>query len=180
MNVFALQIKTRDEEKYIKLFYAQNPDRKDVRIYFPKRELVVRKQGKTITRIAPVFAGYIFVEIEKDDHIMKHYIALRTTNGFIRFLPSNKKIRELQSGDLELAVHFIRQLGQVAGVSKVYFDENEKIVVKEGPLLGLEGRIIKVDRRKSRAKIKLDLYGDSFAVDLSFEMIEPTGAAKVP
>jgi transcriptional antiterminator NusG len=178
MSVFALQVKTRDEEKYIKLFYAQNPGRENVRIYFPKRELRVSKQGKTITRIAPVFAGYIFVELEKDDHIMHHYLTLRTTNCFIRFLPSNKKVRELQGCDLELAVHFIRQLGQVAGISKVYFDENDKIVIKEGPLLGLEGRIVKVDRRKGRAKVKLDLYGDSFAVDLSFVMIEPAEAAK--
>jgi transcriptional antiterminator NusG len=176
MSLFAVQVKTRDEEKYIKLFCANNPDKKNVRIYFPKRETRIRKQGKTITRIAPVFAGYVFVELEQDDDIMNHYWALHLTNGFFRFLPSNKTVHEMEGGDLELAVHFIRQLGQVAGVSKVYFDENEKIVIKEGPLLGLEGRIVKIDRRKGRAKVKLDLYGDSFAVDLSFEMLEPTGS----
>jgi transcriptional antiterminator NusG len=41
----------------------------------------------------------------------------------------------------------------------------------DGPLLGLEGKIIKVDRRKKRAKIKLNLYDDSFTVDLAFEVI---------
>jgi transcriptional antiterminator NusG len=41
----------------------------------------------------------------------------------------------------------------------------------EGPLMGLEGRIIKVDRRKGRAKINLDLYNDSFTIDLAFEVI---------
>jgi transcriptional antiterminator NusG len=174
MSIFAIQVKTRDEEKYIKLFYANNPNRKNVHLYFPKREMRIRKMGKTITRFVPVFAGYVFVELEKDDDIMNHYWALHLTNGFFRFLPSNKTLHELESSDLELAIHFIRQLGQVASVSKVYFDENEKIVVKEGPLLGLEGRIVKVDRRKGRAKIKLDLYGDSFSVDLSFEMIEST------
>jgi transcriptional antiterminator NusG len=176
--MFALQVKTGDEEKYIKLFYAHNPGTKHVRIYFPKRELRVRKQGKTITKNAPVFSGYIFVELENEDHIMNHYLSLRGVTGFIRFLPSNKKVRALKSDDLELAVHFIRQLNQVAGVSKVYFDENDKIVITEGPLLGLEGRIVKIDRRKGRAKIRLDLYGDSFAVDLSFVMIEPAASVK--
>jgi transcriptional antiterminator NusG len=174
MSIFALQVKTRDEEKYIKLFYADNPNRRNIRMHFPKREVRIRKLGKNVTKIAPVFAGYVFVELEKEDNIMKHLWVLRTTNGFFRFLPSNKMIRELQGSDLEIVVHFIHQLGQIAGVSKVYFDENAKIVVKEGPLLGLEGRIVKIDRRKGRAKIKLDLYGDSFSVDLSFEMIEPT------
>ena len=37
---------------------------------------------------------------------------------------------------------------------------------------GLEGRIIKVDRRKKRAKIKLSLYEESFRVDFGFEILE--------
>jgi transcriptional antiterminator NusG len=37
--------------------------------------------------------------------------------------------------------------------------------------MGLEGKIVKVDKRKGRAKIKLDLYNDSFAIDLAFEVI---------
>jgi transcriptional antiterminator NusG len=44
--------------------------------------------------------------------------------------------------------------------------------------MGLEGRIVKVDRRKGRAKIMLDLYNDSFSIDLGFEVIgsmEPAG-----
>jgi transcriptional antiterminator NusG len=45
-------------------------------------------------------------------------------------------------------------------------------VVLYGPLAGLEGRIVRVDRRKKRAKISLDLYDDSFFVDLAFEVIE--------
>ena len=39
-------------------------------------------------------------------------------------------------------------LDQKIGVSMVHFDENERIVVDEEPLKGLEGSIIKVDRRK--------------------------------
>jgi hypothetical protein len=66
-----------------------------------------------------VFSGYVFVELEKDDRILKHYRALHITNGFFRFLPSNKNVHELRGNDLDLVVHFIRQPGQVAGVSKV-------------------------------------------------------------
>jgi transcriptional antiterminator NusG len=37
---------------------------------------------------------------------------------------------------------------------------------------GLEGQIIKVDKRKKRAKIRLKLYEDSFPIDFGFELIE--------
>jgi transcriptional antiterminator NusG len=72
---------------------------------------------------------------------------------------------------LELVLHFIKNVGPLAGKSRVSFDENSRIAVISGPLSGLEGRIVKVDKRKGRAKIKLDLYGDSFCIDLAFEVM---------
>jgi transcriptional antiterminator NusG len=86
----------------------------------------------------------------------------------------------LQDKDLEIVLHFIKMAGPVAGRSRVYFDENSRIVVADGPLLGLEGKIIKVDKRKGRAKIKLDLYDDSFSIDLAFEVIQPAVSAGRP
>lgn len=61
--------------------------------------------------------------------------------------------------------------GPKIGDSMVHFDENERIVVDEGPLKGLEGSIIKVDRRKQRAKIQLDFHGSTYTLDLGFEDI---------
>ncbi|MFW5689149.1 MAG: KOW motif-containing protein, partial [Spirochaetota bacterium] len=52
------------------------------------------------------------------------------------------------------------------------------IEVKEGPLAGLEGRIVKVDRRKQRAKVRLDLYQESFLVDFGFELLAPSATSE--
>jgi transcriptional antiterminator NusG len=171
MSIFAIQVETRQEEKFIKLFRAQNPEKR-ISLYFPRRELRIRKLGRVQTKLAPVFAGYVFAEFKRIDELMHCHYALRHTNGFFRFLPSNYHIRQLQGSDLEIALHFIHRLGQIAGVSKVCFDENDKIVVKEGPLLGLEGHIVQIDRRKGRAKIKLDMYNEVFSIDLAFEVLE--------
>jgi transcriptional antiterminator NusG len=122
-----------------------------------------------------IFPGYIFIELGDDEDIIAYQWSFRSTDGFFRFLKSNQNICALTGRDLEVVMHFIRKVGPVAGVSKVYFDENSRIVVTEGPLMGLEGKIIKVDKRKGRAKIKLDLYDDSFAIDLAFEVIGTVG-----
>lgn len=61
-------------------------------------------------------------------------------------------------------------LGRKSGLLMVHFDENERIVVDEGPLKGLEGSIIKVDRRKQRAKIQLDFHGSTYTLDLGFKI----------
>jgi transcriptional antiterminator NusG len=170
VNYYALQVKTRGEEKYIKLFRALHSGIA-LPLYFPQRQIDIRRRGKIIHSTAAIFPGYIFAELQPDDDIMKYQWIIRRTEGFYRFLRSNQDISALQGRDLELALHFIKKTGPIAGKSRVYFDENSRIVVTEGPLMGLEGKIIKVDKRKGRAKIKLDLYDDSFSVDLAFEVI---------
>jgi transcriptional antiterminator NusG len=168
---YALQVKTRAEEKYIRLLKALHPE-VPFPLYFPQRSIFIRRGGLSRTSMAAVFPGYVFVEVDEEEaDILDHHWAFRRTDGFYRFLKSNRNILPLADRDLELVLHFIKKVGPVAGVSRVYFNENARIVVVDGPLMGLEGKIIKVDKRKRRAKIKLDLYDDSFAIDLAFEVI---------
>ena len=139
-------------------------------LHFPRRRIDIRRRGIMQQSTASVFPGYIFVEAEKED-IIAHQWAFRRTKDFYRFLKSNQDICPLGGRDLELVMHFIIRAGPIAGISRVYFNENARIVVTEGPLMGLEGKIIKVDKRKKRAKVKLSLYDDSFAIDLAFEVM---------
>jgi transcriptional antiterminator NusG len=172
MKYYAFQVRARGEEKFIKFFKALHPE-VSFKLYFPQRRLDIRRRGKIHQSLAAIFPGYIFVEIDDQngEDISAHHWAFRRTEGFFRFLKSNQNITPLVDRDLELVLHFIKKAGPVAGVSRAYFNENARIVVTEGPLMGLEGKIIKVDKRKGRAKIKLDLYDDSFSIDLAFEVI---------
>ena len=56
--------------------------------------------------------------------------------------------------------------------SIAYFDENKSIRIVSGPLKGLEGMIVHVDRRKGRAKVRLAMYDNSFEVDFGFDSLE--------
>jgi transcriptional antiterminator NusG len=170
-NYYAIQVKTRGEPKYIRLLRAMHPEL-TMPIHFPQRALDIRRAGKIIHSKSAIFPGYIFLELEDTDSIYRYHWDFRRTDGFFRFLRSNQNICPLQGKDLELVLHFVKSVGPLAGTSKVIFDENSRIVVLEGPLSGLEGKIIKVDKRKGRAKIKLDLYDDSFSIDLAFEVLE--------
>jgi len=172
MNYYAIQVKTRAEKKFIDLFKAMHPDI-TLPIHFPQRQLNIRKNGIMKKTTLGVFPGYLFIEAASDREILACQRDFRQTDGFYRFLKSNHEITPLTNKDLELVIHFINN-SSPAGPSKVYFDDNSRIVVVEGSLCGLEGRILKVDRRKGRAKIKLDLYDDSFTIDLAFDVISPT------
>ncbi|MDR0443813.1 MAG: antiterminator LoaP [Treponema sp.] len=180
MNFYAIQVKTRAENRFIKLFRAMHPEI-NLPIHFPQRRLDIRKGGQVKHSTSAIFPGYLFIEASCDEEVLSHQWDFRRTEGFYRFLRSNQEIVPLADSDLELVLHFINNAGQIAGRSRVYFNENSRIVVVEGPLMGLEGRIIKVDKRKGRAKINLDLYDDTFSIDLAFEVIgalEPVKGAR--
>jgi transcriptional antiterminator NusG len=169
MSYYAIQVKTRSEEKYIRLFRALHPEI-TLPLHFPRRQMDLRRKGVIRKSVRAIFPGYIFIELEEEDDILNYHWSFRRTDGFFRFLRSNQNISPLAGQDLELVLHFIKA-GPVTGKSTAYLDENARIVVTEGPLMGLEGRIVKVDKRKGRAKIKLDLYDDSFSLDLAIEII---------
>lgn len=168
MEYYAIQVKTGSEKKYIHLFKTNFPDA-TIRLHFLQRRLPIRHRGMVKQELSPIFPGYIFIETE-GSILPIYYWGLRRTDGFFRFLKSNQDVQPLGGHDLELVNHFIKA-GSIAEKSKVYFDEQDRIVVQEGPLKGLEGNIIKVDKRKGRAKIRLDLDNAPFTIDLAFEVI---------
>ena len=169
MNCYAIQVRTRSEEKYIRLFKSQHSD-ESFQIHFPRRRINNKRDGKIIPAMYAVFPGYIFIEAASDD-ILRHQWDFRRIEGFFRFLKSNSNITPIIENDLNIVHHFIKPAGAVVDISKVYFNDKSRIVVLEGPLSGLEGNIIKVDKKRCRAKIKLDLFDDSFTIDLAFEVL---------
>ena len=170
MKYFAVQVQTTKEDSYIELVSKKLDFRSDKQDFiFLRRCLPIRKKGIVKNENKPIFSGYIFAKTCEIDSEL--YTIMKSTQYFVRFLPDNKNIRNIENRDLYLLEHFLR-LGNVAKISTVSFDESQRIIVKEGPLKGLEGSIIKVDKRKQRAKIALDFANTQFAIDLAFEIIE--------
>ncbi len=174
MDYYVVQVETGREQKFITLATKALRENgieidRDLRILWPRRVLRIRKKGKSRDKSASIFPGYVFLETEDLDRTT--IWTLRRVGGFYQFLRNNKQIESLTGDDRELLEHFLT-LGEVVDKSKVVFDENKRIRVLEGPLKGLEGRIVKVDRRKKRAKVQLSLYESSFRIDFGFEDIE--------
>jgi transcriptional antiterminator NusG len=146
------------------------------RLWWPRRKLFIRRRGRRLASLQPLFPGYVFLETDEIDEPL--FREVRRCSGFVRFLKSNSDIQPLSQQDLDVIRHFL-SFGEVIAESKVTFDENNRIKIKEGPLAGLEGRIVKVNRRKGRAKVQLDMYENSYLVDLGFEIMQPNETSAV-
>jgi transcriptional antiterminator NusG len=170
MEYFVVQVKASREDVFLDRLQRSLQSRSDRQRFFsPKRRLTIRRLGKSEQELKPLFPGYVFIEAENID--IELYRIIKKTPDFFRFLKSNQNITPLSDKDLAIIKHFI-SFGEVADASKVYFNESDRIVVAEGPLKGLEGFIVKVDKRKRRAKIQVNFSDNSFFLDLAFEVIE--------
>ncbi len=167
MAYYVVSVQPSTEQTFLTLARNAVPAQQ-ASFYFPQRSLTIRQRGKRREVLAPVFAGYIFLQTDQISENL--YRTIKRLPGFYRFLESNTSIRPLRGEDLRLISHFSR-FGEVIGKSTVKLDEKSRIRVMSGPLEGLEGLIVKIDKRKQRAKVKLDLYNESFLIDFGFELL---------
>ena len=168
MQYYAIQVMTSEVDDFIRRAAAFETEGHG-RFFSPKRLVPQYKGGKTTNHLLHVFPGYVFYETEELRE--EDRWAIRRMDGFCRFLRSSSSPTPLSENDRLLLRHFI-SFGEYADISKVTFDEKDRIVVLEGPLKGLEGEIVKVDRRRGRAKVSLDICSTGFLVDLAFTVVD--------
>ena len=168
MNFFAIQIMSGREDAYVELFSKSRPD---LSLYSIKKKLPSRKKGKPISKVTCVFPGYLFFQAEDEKPSPEVVSALKRTRNFMRILPATESIKPLSDRDAEIIRHLL-SFGKEIGPSLVMFDENKRIKVIRGPMMGMEGLIIKVDKRKKRAKVRLEMNDSPITFDLAFEILE--------
>jgi transcriptional antiterminator NusG len=172
MAYFVVQVGTGGEESFVRA--AQQGLSAGVRLWWLRRSLRIRSRGRWRDSETSIFPGYLFLEASEVGADLFH--RLKNTPGFRRFLKDNQNIEPMGSRDMEIVRHFI-SCGEVLRRSTVTFDEHNRIRVIAGPLKGLEGRIVRVDRRKQRARVRIQLYEDSFLIDFGYDALEAAPGA---
>jgi len=163
-------VKTGGEDTFIK--QAQKVTEQidpSIKFYFFKRKMIEggKKAGQMVDH--PLFPGYVFML--GPDMYDDLYLKIKQVKNFGHFLNNNHDIQPLRGKDLDY-LSILSQNGSIAGISKAMFDENDRIQIIEGPLAGFRGNIIKVDKRKRRVTVFIDLCGTSKTFDLSYEIVQ--------
>lgn len=167
MEYYCIMVKTGEEtafkEKAQDAFLGYYPD---TEFFFFQRRLRTNK-GKYFD--APLFPGYLFFRIEKlsDDFIL----LLKSLKSFYRILIDNTQPVQIQGKALDELKLFIRN-GEHWGVSKVQFLPGKKVRAISGPLVGLEGNIYMVNKKKKHITVISSLSPDGKRFDLLYEDAE--------
>lgn len=168
MNWYVVFVRGGMEEK-IKDFLLNE----QIDAFLPKQEVIYRKEGKATVKEKLMFPSYIFIETA-DNHIDFH--------ERLRNLKSKKSgiIKELKydnEGTSALTKEEQKLLERLIGRKKVMkhsigFIENDEVIITEGPLEGLESRIVKIDRHKRRAELEIEMLGQIRKLSVSLEIID--------
>lgn len=124
-------------------------------------------------RKTAVFPGYVFVET-KDIEGLK--IRLRNVKKMTRILTTGSELTPVYPEEEEL----LRRLGgdeHLIELSEGY-REGDRLVVTDGPLVGLEGYVKWSKSHRRIACIELELCGQKISVKLGFEFLEKISEKK--
>lgn len=165
MEWYAMFVTSGKEENVADWLQIMSPESIGTTL-IPKRKLIERRQGKPKQVLKKMFPGYVLVNLEMDFRV---YYILKKIPDLIRILNSGDYYSRIDPEEM-VGIHRLLGDGDVIDYSKVYF-MNSKIVVKSGPLEGMEGLIKTVDQRKLRAKIEVQFMGQPKEIDVGIEIL---------
>jgi len=174
---YVIRVAPRQEEAFLRLSNRLILD-EGVAMVYPRRRMEQLKRGQRVMSEVALFPGYVFLRADAglDGDL---FARVKKLPKFTHFLRQGEQVSEVRGKDLELLSHFLR-FGEVTPTSQVVYDENQRIRVLSGPMVGMEGLIVHVDKRKRRAKIRLDFDHGTFTVTLGFELMADAPARSTP
>ena len=167
MEFYCVMVKTGEEETFKKAAEEELSESfPECKFYSFQRKLRTN-QGKVFD--APLFPGYAFFCI---DLLNQKFIEeIKKVRGFYRILYDNNNPVKLYGKALEEMQLFIRN-GEHWGISRLQFLPGKTIRAISGPLVGLEGKIIAVNKKKKRVTVQSTLLEDGKRFDLLYEDAE--------
>lgn len=150
--------------------------------FVPMVEYVRKVDKQYETRERPMFPGYLFIisagaktqeddaDAARKDNIEEIAAALKQVIGFTKVLGEDGAFIPLYPKEIEFLLGFSdnqHNVGMSCG-----FIENDKITVTQGPLVGKEGCIQKINRHKRIAEVEVFFMGRATRVQVPLEIVK--------
>lgn len=165
---YALYTRPRHEKAVYRSLTARG-----VEAFLPLHEVLSQWKDRRNWVAMPLFPGYLFVNLPKQDLWL-----VRATPGVVHLLSDGQGPVPVPA-DQVLAVRELVERPVTVG-RWPYVREGDRVVVKAGPLIGLEGFFVR-RKNQSRLVMSVDLLGRSVAAEVDaecVELVEPALAAR--
>jgi len=170
---YVLFVKTGNEENIVETLKARL-DQSCFFPFIPQKEMLFRRKGNVIKIKKPCFSGYVFVESDlcPDFFRTRMHSLLYTIKEVYRIVNYGD-----DRGDIEMRESERISLKEL--YSESYFIqssigimEGDRIWIKEGPLMGRESVIRKVNRHNREAVIEMEFMGEMRELTVGLEIMK--------
>ncbi len=164
-NWYAIQTLSGCEKKLVSTLQGLF---KKIKLYLPTRKVIHQLKGVQHIMELPLFPGYIFVYRS----ISESLDALDKANARIAFKPvmANGKYLEANKNEMKFLFEVTGE-GGVIELSQGVIMENGQVLIIQGPLKQLKGRILFIDKRKNKAKVRIEFMNRMLDVSLGLEIL---------
>lgn len=162
-----MQVKSGKEESVLQFVQKAPTGRLMGECFIPRYERKRKRGGVWKVERAILFPGYIFVETDK---IQEFYFALKELPELTKILRAEDEWLPLYEEEEQFLQRLMNK-EKIVKFSKGYI-EGDRVIIKEGPMEGLEGMIKKIDRHKRMAVIEVELFMRRVEVNIGVEIVE--------
>ena len=147
--------------------------------FHPVRQLKKKVGGKWVDYYQKLIPGYVFVKSENIDEFrevaakLPIYLGLLGVEEGEDYVAFQALSEAEESWLFQLAGKTMidEKPSYVAGVSQVGFDENDQVIILDGPLKSMQGQIKKLNLHKRYAEVEIDFMGQKTVFHLGIELI---------
>lgn len=166
-NWYVIQVKSRREDIVMKECRLLISNDILIDCFVPKYRHLKRYQGKWHQVEDILFTGYVFLI---SDRIEELFHELSRIPELTKLLGNDgDNIYPLTKKDIVFLEKFIND-DYLLDMSTGYI-EGDKVVIRDGPLVGYEGFITKIDRHKRIAYLDLFLFDQQLSTKVGLEII---------
>jgi transcription elongation factor/antiterminator RfaH len=163
MNWYAIYTQSRHDQKVL-----ERLTRKEIESFLPLVERWSRRRDRRKRINLPLFPGYLFVRSQMDAY---SHLEILKTDGVVRILGNDGKPTPIPDEQI-FAIQALIKNG-MAVTSHLYLKDGMKVRIVNGPLIGIEGILLKTQPKKHRFIISVDLLQESVSVEIDELDIEP-------
>ncbi len=165
MYTFVLHVATGKEEVVREAMEAF-PGLADYRFWVPKKPIHKKKQGVQLLRYEVLFPGYVLVDGEDFDELYKAMKSFVNANFYTTLGKGEDEGKVVTEEEKAL-------IGKLTGeVSSATLDEGGRVRFISGEMMGLEGFVQKLDKRKNNVMLRMTLLGKEVEIWTAVDMVE--------
>ncbi len=159
---------TTGQEEKTRLLIEQLIDKELYnRISIPWKYKIQKKDGQQHKVKYKLMPSYIFFETDRIDDFAAE---LKRVPGFNMVLQDDETYHPLHEREVKLLSKLIGD-EDIVEVSKGVI-EGDQVFVTEGPLVGMEGMIKKINRHKRYAIIEMEMFDRITEIKIGLEIVE--------